>query len=86
METLSISRSNHAAIAYDSEQRAFFLGHGGKANLVRLNDKPVLSTEEISDGDLIRIGETVLRFVGLCGQDFDWETGDQEDMDDAAIA
>ncbi|MGB5557916.1 MAG: FHA domain-containing protein [Paracoccaceae bacterium] len=82
----SISRSNHAAIAYDGEQRAFFLGHGGKANLVRLNDKPVLSTEEISDGDLIRIGETVLRFVGLCGQDFHWETGDQEDMDDAAIA
>ena len=38
----------------------FFLGHGGKANLVRLNDKPVLSTEEVSSSDLIRIGETSL--------------------------
>ncbi len=82
----SISRSNHAAIAYDNEQRSFFLGHGGKANLVRLNDKPVLSTEEISNSDLIRIGETTLRFIGLCGSDFDWDVDNQEDIDDAAIA
>ncbi|MFV2033619.1 MAG: FHA domain-containing protein [Halocynthiibacter sp.] len=82
----SISRTNHAAIAYDSEQRTFFLGHGGKANLVRLNDKPVLSTEEVSNRDLIRIGETTLRFVGLCGADFDWGAQSQEELDDAAIA
>lgn len=82
----SISRSNHAAIAYDNEQRSFFLGHGGKANLVRLNDKPVLSTEEISNSDLIRIGETTLRFIGLCGSEFDWDVENQEDNDDAAIA
>ena len=82
----SISRSNHAAIAYDSEQRTFFLGHGGKANLVRLNDKPVLSTEEINNRDLIRLGETTLRFVGLCGADFDWDTPDEKDLNDAAIA
>lgn len=68
----SISRENHAAIAYDSEQRKFYLGHGGKANLVRLNNRPVLSTEELATGNLIRIGETTLRFVALCGSDFDW--------------
>ena len=82
----SISRNNHAAIAYDSERRVFFLGHGGKTNLVRLNDKPVLSTEEISSSNLIRIGETTLRFVGLCGADFDWGSEDREELDDAAIA
>lgn len=82
----SISRSSHAAIAYDNEQRSFFIGHGGKANLVRLNNRPVLSTEEITDGDLIRIGETVLRFVGLCGPDFDWEADENEDVSDAAVA
>jgi len=80
----SISRNNHAAIAYDAEQRLFFIGHGGKANLVRLNNKPVLSTEELADGDLIRIGETVLQFVALCGPDFDWEI--DEESDEAAIA
>ncbi|MBV1867501.1 MAG: FHA domain-containing protein [Marinosulfonomonas sp.] len=82
----SISRSNHAAIAYDAEQRAFYLGHGGKANLVRLNDKPVLSTEELSNGDLIRIGETTLRFVAFCDSEFDWDLDNQGETSNAAIA
>jgi len=73
----SISRINHALVAYDPEQRRFFLGHGGKANIVRLNDQPVLSTEEMTNSDLIRIGETTLRFVALCGRDFEWDA-DQE--------
>lgn len=72
----SISRENHAAVAYDGEQKAFFLGHGGKANLVRLNGRPVLSTEELQSGDKIRIGETTLRFVALCGPDFSWMDGE----------
>ncbi len=78
MGDTSISRSNHAAIAYDPEQRSFYLGHGGKANLVRLNGRPVLSTEIITSGDQIRIGETSLRFVGLCGADFDWSASAEE--------
>ena len=68
----SISRNNHAAVAYDDEQGKFFLGHGGKSNLVRLNGKPVLSTEELTSGDMVRIGETTLKFVSLCGEDFTW--------------
>lgn len=82
----SVSRENHAAIAYDSEQGVFFLGQGGKANIVRLNNRPVLSTEELSDSDLIRIGETTLRFVALCSPEFDWEKTYQEETQDAAIA
>jgi hypothetical protein len=72
----SISRTNHAVVAYDDEQRKFFLGHGGKANIVRLNGKPVLSTEELAHNDIIRIGETTLRFLALCGPDFDWADGE----------
>lgn len=70
----SISRENHAAIAFDSEQNSFFVGHGGKTNLVRVNGRPVLSTEALASGDSIRLGETTLRFVGLCGPDFSWNT------------
>ncbi|MGR3515270.1 MAG: FHA domain-containing protein [Paracoccaceae bacterium] len=78
----SISRNNHAAVAFDQEQGKFFLGHGGKSNLVRLNGQPVLSTEEMVDGDEIRIGETSLKFVALCGDDFSWvDSGD--DVEDA---
>lgn len=68
----SISRSNHAAIAFDEEDAQFYLGHGGKANLVRLNGRPVLSTETLNHGDTIRIGETTLRFAALCGSEFSW--------------
>ena len=68
-----ISRQNHAAIAFDPEENKFYLGHGGKSNLVRLNGRPVLSTEEIKDKDLVRIGETTLRFVALCGEEFSWD-------------
>lgn len=81
----SISRENHAAIAYDPEQRKFYLGHGGKANLVRLNNRPVLSTEELENGNLIRIGETTLRFVALCGADFDWSEQQQDGLKHVSV-
>lgn len=68
----SISRQNHAAIAFDEERRSFFVGHGGKSNLVRLNGKPLLSTEPVRNGDQIRIGETTLRLVTLCDDRFSW--------------
>ncbi len=71
-----ISRSNHAVIAYDPEDRKSYLGHGGKANLVRLNGKPVLSTTPLSNGDLIRISETSIRFMAFCDDGFDWRDAD----------
>ncbi len=71
-----ISRSNHAVIAYDPEDRKCYLGHGGKANLVRLNGKPVLSTVPLSNGDLIRISETSIRFTAFCDDGFDWRDAD----------
>lgn len=80
----SISRTNHAAIAFDAEQNTFFIGHGGKANLVRRNNRPVLSTEELAMGDLIRIGETTLRFVPLCGPEFGWNDAQQSEAGHAS--
>ena len=78
----SVSRENHASIAYDDEQNRFFVGHGGKSNIVRRNGNPVLATEDLADGDLIRIGKTTLRFVALCGPDFTWgETEDRQETD-----
>ena len=82
----SISRSNHAAIVYDTNTKEFLLGHGGKSNIVRLDDKPLISNETLKTGDLIRIGETVLRFVALCDGSFDWDNGTNEEDEDVAIA
>lgn len=82
----SISRTNHAAVVYDPASKEFLLGHGGKSNIVRLNDKPVISNESLKTGDTIRIGETVLRFVALCDSTFNWSDGATEEDEDVAIA
>ncbi len=83
----AISRTNHAAIVYDAETHKFLLGHGGKSNIVRLNDAPVVSTEPLADGDSIKIGDTTLRFVGLCNETFNWsDKPDSKESDDVAIA
>ena len=84
---MAISRQNHAAIAYDASSHRFHIGHGGKSNLVRLNGKPLLSTEAVGDGDEIQIGETTLFLKVLCTPAFNWaalEAGG--DGHDVAIA
>ncbi len=79
----AISRNNHAAIVYDPDEKKFLLGHGGKANIVRLNGKPVISNEDLVDGDKISIGETVLLLKTLVGENFTWDEADTgEDLDD----
>lgn len=85
----AISRNNHAAIVFDPDEKKFVLGHGGKANIVRLNGKPVISNADIGEGDMIKIGDTTLQLKVLCGADFDWKTDtkpDEEDDEDVAIA
>ena len=82
----SISRTNHAAIVFDPDSKEFLLGHGGKSNIVRLNDKPLISNETLKTGDIVRIGETVLRFVALCDKSFNWTDGATGEDEDVAIA
>ncbi len=85
----AISRTNHAAIVYDPDTHSFLLGHGGKANIVRLNGKPVVATSELTDGDTIEIGETKMRFVAICTSSFNWSKTNDDDEgsdDDVAIA
>lgn len=84
---MAISRQHHAAIAYDPATHQFHVGHGGKSNLVRLNGRPLLSTETAGDGDEIQIGETTLVLKVLCTPVFNWSTYEAEgDGNDMAIA
>ncbi|MBF0371790.1 MAG: FHA domain-containing protein [Alphaproteobacteria bacterium] len=68
-----ISRKGHAMVTYDRRGRRFYLQHGGGANLTYLGDAPVLVPVEMSGGELISLGETVLRFAPFCGPGFDWQ-------------
>lgn len=83
----AISRTNHAAIVYDVETHTFMAGHGGKSNIVRLNDEPLISNAPLKDGDKIRLGETTLLFKALCSAEFNWvEVSGDEEQEDVAIA
>lgn len=74
----TISRESHALVVYDEMQHDFYVQHGGKANLVRLNGKPVLAPMELKHGDVIELGATKLMFVPLCSDSFNWSESESD--------
>ncbi len=71
---MQISRTKHATLTYDPRGRKFFIQHGESTNLTYVGETPVLTPLELTSGDLIRLGDTtVLKFIPLCGDDFNWD-------------
>lgn len=68
-----ISREGACFITFEPKRRTFHINHGGKANIVYLNDEAVLTPVPLGNGQMIAIGATKLRFVALCGPEFNWE-------------
>jgi hypothetical protein len=68
-----IARQQHALLTFDPRSTKFFVQHGGGKNLTYLSDAPVLTPQELHSGQEIVLGRTRLRFVALCGPDFDWQ-------------
>ena len=67
-----ISRESHCTVTYDPVSREFYLHPGEGKNLTYLESQRVLVVTNLAAGNQIRVGDTELRFVPLCGQDFDW--------------
>lgn len=70
---LGISEHRHAILTYDPRGRKYYLQHGESKNLTYLNGQPVLIPTELHGDEHIELGQTTLRFMPLCGQDFDWQ-------------
>ncbi|RBP41239.1 FHA domain-containing protein [Roseimicrobium gellanilyticum] len=68
----SITGDKHAKILYDSEARKFKVANDEGLNPTRVNGEAIDSAVVLKNGDLIKIGATLLRFVPFCGADFDW--------------
>jgi len=68
-----ISRTQHALVTYDPRGRKFYVQHGGGQNLTYLGEQPLLVPDELLGNEEISLGQTTLRFVPLCGEDFDWQ-------------
>lgn len=70
----SISRNKHAIIIYEPKSRQFLLQPGESKELFYMDNKVVLDTQVMSNGCELCIGETKLKFIAFCGEDFSWET------------
>ena len=68
-----VSRGTHATVTYDPRGKRFYVQHGGGTNLTYLDDEPVLTPTDLPALNHISLGDTVLRFVPLCGDEFDWQ-------------
>lgn len=73
-----ISRETHATVTYDPRGRKYYVQHGGGKNLTYLDDNPVLQPVRLKALDQIVVGNTTLRFVPLCGPEFDWQDTESE--------
>lgn len=72
-EDATVSRENHAIIAYDTLEKIFYFAPCSGGSIVRVNGKAVLSNTELKAYDKIQIGKSTFMFVPLCGENFVWE-------------
>lgn len=71
----TIMLENQAAIIYTARSRRFYLQV--IAADAWLNGRPARGSVELSGGEILRLGQSRLRFVPLCGPDFDWHDDNQ---------
>ncbi|HEY6816392.1 MAG TPA: FHA domain-containing protein [Croceibacterium sp.] len=69
----SISRGAHARVTYDSRGRQFYVQPGEGTGLTYSEGKPILTPTVLVAEMQIEIGRTVLRFLPLCNETFDWQ-------------
>lgn len=78
----TISRENHARIAYDPKHNNFQLIPAESINNIYLNDEPVYIPAKLSAYDVIELGDSKMIFVPFCCDRFRWplekEQGEKE--------
>lgn len=75
----SISREKHAVIVFEPKHQLFLLQPGTSRELFYLNGDVVLDTKQLKPYDKIEIGKTNLLFVPLCGENFSWDSVEEEE-------
>jgi len=69
----TLSGEKHFLVSYDPRSSHFAIHLGDSANLTYLNGAPVYETMQLSNFDVIEAGQTQLRFVAFCGENFSWD-------------
>ena len=71
----TISKENHARLAYDPKHNKFNLIPAASTNNIYLNDDPVYIPMALKAYDVIELGSSKMVFIPLCSEQFDWTTG-----------
>lgn len=69
----TISKENHARLAYEPRNDMFHLIPAMNANNIYVNEEVLYERQLLAPYDVIEIGETKLLFIPLCGQRFTWK-------------
>ncbi|MEZ5403902.1 MAG: FHA domain-containing protein [Bryobacteraceae bacterium] len=69
----TVSRVRHAAVAFEPEEKQFWLIPGEASGLVYLNGQVVHSPGVMKHRDVVRLGKTQLMLVALVGEEFQWD-------------
>lgn len=68
----SVSREKHAFISFDPKKSTFTLMMGDSSGLVYCNDDEVTLPVKLKAYDRIEVGKTIMIFVPLLGEHFQW--------------
>ena len=67
-----ISENVHAELNYDPETREFHIVPGDKEAVFKVGKTQVKKSRKLKNRDRITMGNTVLMFLAVCGDGFDW--------------
>lgn len=68
----SISSEGKISVEYEPRTNSFAFVNRGSRNIPLCNGKPVHTSHELADGDLITVGETELMFIPFCIESRRW--------------
>ncbi|MBQ3417009.1 MAG: FHA domain-containing protein [Ruminococcus sp.] len=77
----TISKENHARLAYDHKHNNFQFIPGDSTNNIYINDEPVYTPVKLSAYDIIELGTSKVVFVPLCCDKFSWDFGVKADAE-----
>lgn len=72
-----ISRRKHCVVTFEPLSSKFYVQPGEGRNLAYLDGEPVLAPSGLNAGQHLKVGDTELRFVPFCGEEFSWEPGER---------
>lgn len=81
IEDPKFSKAPVAWVGYFQETNAFFTGAESSTNVLYINGLPLPAgqSREFAAGDRMRMGDTELLFVPLCGESFTWSKDEKEE-------